>query len=101
MIPTLLSRRQRGFGFVPVGHSKRSVWYRTVVLVSWTAVRTASAAENGKAVCPITVDEDSERYLRSDIKDDRPEPRALDQLVGRNSTSIAGLYVSCQRTLMS
>jgi hypothetical protein len=58
-------------------------------------VGTANAAENGKAACSITVDEDSERYLPSDIKDDWPEPRALDQLVGRNSTSIAGLHVSC------
>jgi hypothetical protein len=101
MILSLISRRYRGSGFVPVERSKRSVWYRMVVLVGWTAVPTAKAAENENAICSMIVGEDPETYFRSDINGDRLERRALDQLVGRNSTSIPGLYVSCQRTLTS
>jgi hypothetical protein len=101
MIPSPISRRYRAFDFVSVERSKRSVWYRTAVLVGWTAVRTAKAAENENAMCSIIVSEDPETHFRSDINGDRPEPRALDQIVGHNSTSIPGLYVSCQRTLTS
>jgi hypothetical protein len=57
--------------------------------------------ENENAMCSKIFGKDPEMYLRSDINGDRPESRALDKLVGRNSTSIPGLYVSCQGTLTS